>query len=70
VLVVLHDPGFSGAASLNNANLTIFTGYVVYAWSLESQVILHSQRKLVTILSGRSEDLLLDSIWLMQFKVM
>jgi hypothetical protein len=45
VLVVVFDAGFNGMASLPNAHVTTFAGYAVYAWSFESEVILHGLKE-------------------------
>jgi hypothetical protein len=34
-MVVLLDPGLSGATGLLNVDLTTFTGHTVHAWNLQ-----------------------------------
>jgi hypothetical protein len=41
LLLVFFQPGLNRLASLFNVDLTTFIGYAVYAWSLQSQVILN-----------------------------
>jgi hypothetical protein len=57
VPVVLLDPGFNGTADLPNVDLTTFAGYAVHAWSLESQVILHSLKESGIFIGGRAHRL-------------